>query len=35
MEFTGSAPFKEAKKIYDFFVEEALAAGWKLQTGKF
>ncbi|MDR0607485.1 MAG: D-aminoacyl-tRNA deacylase [Candidatus Peribacteria bacterium] len=32
MEFTGAAPFKEAKKIYDFFIEKALAAGRKLQT---
>ncbi|MDR2540614.1 MAG: D-aminoacyl-tRNA deacylase [Candidatus Peribacteria bacterium] len=35
MEFTGSAPFSEAKAIYDYFIAEALSAGRKLQTGEF
>ncbi|MDR0860275.1 MAG: D-aminoacyl-tRNA deacylase [Candidatus Peribacteria bacterium] len=35
MEFTGSAPFTEAKAIYEYFIEEALASGRKLQTGEF
>ena len=35
MEFTNSAPFKEAKKIYEYFIQEAKKADWKLQTGEF
>ena len=35
MEFTTSAPFKEAQKIYDFFIKKALEAGRKLKTGEF
>ncbi|GHV21235.1 hypothetical protein FACS189428_1310 [Clostridia bacterium] len=35
MEFTGSAPFTEAKAIYEYFIQEALASGRKLQTGEF
>jgi hypothetical protein len=32
MEFTTSAPFKEAKMIYEYFIQEAKKAGRKLQT---
>jgi D-Tyr-tRNAtyr deacylase len=35
MEFTTSAPFKEAKKIYEYFIQETKKAGRKLQTGEF
>ena len=35
MEFTTSAPFKDAKTIYDYFIQQAKKAGRKLQTGEF
>jgi D-tyrosyl-tRNA(Tyr) deacylase len=35
MEFTTSAPFKEAKKIYEYFIQQAQKADRKFQTGEF
>lgn len=35
MDFVYSAPYQAAKNIYDYFIQEAKKAQWKLQTGEF
>jgi len=35
LDFVHSAPYKEAEKIYNYFIEEAKKAWWRIQTGEF
>lgn len=35
LDFVHSAPFTEAKKIYEYFITEAIKNWWKIKTGKF
>ena len=35
LDFVHSAPYKEAEKIYNYFIQEAKNNGRKLQTGEF
>jgi len=35
LDFVHSAPYKEAEKIYNYFIEEAKKAWWRIQTWEF
>ena len=35
LDFVHSAPYREAEKIYNYFIQEAKNNGWKLQTWEF
>ena len=35
LDFVHSAPYKKAKEIYDYFIQEAKNNDWKIQTGEF
>ena len=35
LDFVHSAPYKKAKEIYDYFIQEAKNSGIKIQTGEF
>ena len=35
LDFVHSAPYREAEKIYNYFIQEARNNGWKLQTWEF
>lgn len=35
MDFVYSAPYKKAEEIYNYFIQEAKANWWKIQTGEF
>jgi len=35
LDFVHSAPYKEAEKIYNYFIQEAKDNGRKIQTGEF
>ncbi len=35
LDFVYSAPYKKAEEIYNYFIDEAKANWWKIQTGEF
>jgi D-tyrosyl-tRNA(Tyr) deacylase len=35
LDFVHSAPYKEAERIYNYFIQEAKNNGRKIQTGEF
>ena len=35
LDFVHSAPYRDAEKIYNYFIQEAKNNGWKIQTGEF